>query len=402
MRRPSVPAVVVVIVLALLLAWVASKTEWGEVKLPTPLRGDAATNPFYAAQRLVDTLGATSEVRQALGATSSNAVVVLSTWAWDITDGRRAELEKWVEGGGRLVVDAALITGSDAFERWSGIAREREERDPGDEDLFRPPEVVEPCAEFTAVRYDTGEADERGNYELCDYDHASWLVPTSSDDSGGLVWGLGDDETYLQAARVSVGEGTVTVVNAVPFVYRALFDGDHGELLFATADLRAGDHVVFMSEADVPSLLELVWRHGAPVIAVLAVFIALGLWRGAMRFGPLAPPVERVRRSLAEQILGTGRFAVRVGNGGALLAAARRALHEAAARRIVGYERLAPAKQIDAVARLAAVNAVELGAAMDSSPNQRSLELRGKLALLESARRQLVSGSQWSKHGKRI
>ena len=135
---------------------------------------------------------------------------------------------------------------------------------------------------------------------------------------------------------------------------------------------------------------------------MLAVFVALGLWRGAMRFGPLAPPAERVRRSLAEQILGTGRFAVRVGNGGALLAAARRALHEAAARRIVGYERLASAEQIDAVARLAAVNAVELDAAMDTSPNQRSLELRGKLALLESARRQLVSGSQWSKHGKRI
>jgi hypothetical protein len=30
------------------------------------------------------------------------------------------------------------------------------------------------------------------------------------------------------------------------------------------------------------------------------------------------------------------------------------------------------------------------------------MELRGKLALLEQARRQLVLGSQWSKHGKRI
>jgi hypothetical protein len=98
----------------------------------------------------------------------------------------------------------------------------------------------------------------------------------------------------------------------------------------------------------------------------------------------------------------SGRLAMRLGIGGALLAAARRALHEAATRRIVGYERLALPEQVAAVARLAAVDAGELGAAMDSAPNQRSLELRAKFALLEAARRQLVSGSQWSKHGKRI
>ena len=194
----------------------------------------------------------------------------------------------------------------------------------------------------------------------------------------------------------------MTVVNGVPFVYRELFEGDHGELLAAAASLRVGDHVVFMTEADVTSLPELVWRHGAPVVAVLLLFIALALWRGAMRFGPLVAPAERARRSLAEQILGTGRFAVRVGGGAALVAAARRALHEAATRRIVGYERLAAAAQAEAVAGLAGVGARELAAALDAEQDQRPMELRAKLALLESARRQLVSRSQWSKHGKRI
>jgi hypothetical protein len=401
MRRPSTLSIGVFLVLALIVAWVASVTEWGEVKLPTPLRGDAATNPFYAAQRLVETLGFTSERRESLGDTSTAAVVVLSTWGWDIDDARRAELEQWVESGGRLVVDAALITGSDAFEQWSGITREREEPDP-DADLFEAPEDIEPCAEFPAVRYTAGEDDVSELYEICDYDFASWLVATSAEERGDLLWGLGDDVTYLQGARVRLGEGAVTVVNAVPFVYRELFEGDHGELLVAAADLRVGDHVVFMSEANVASLLELVWRHGSPVVAVLLLFIALGLWRGAMRFGPLAAPSERVRRSLAEQILGTGRFAVRVGNGAALLVAARRALHEAATRRIVGYERLALGEQVAAVARLAAVDAGQLGAAMESSSQQRPLDLRGRLALLESARRQLISGSRWSKHGKRV
>jgi hypothetical protein len=202
--------------------------------------------------------------------------------------------------------------------------------------------------------------------------------------------------------RVFVGEGAVTLVNGVPFVYRELFDGDHGELLTAAADLRVGDHVVFLSEADVASLLELVWRHGAPVVSVLLLFVALALWRGAMRFGPLVAPSERARRSLAEQILGTGRFALRVGGGAALIAAAKRALHEAATRRIAGYDRLTAAAQAQSIAALARVDARELAAALDAEPNARPLELRAKLALLEAARRELVSRSHWQKHGKRI
>lgn len=397
MRRPSVLRIFAVLIVLLIAAWIVSNTEWGEVNLPTPLRGEAATNSFYAAQKLVETLGATSERREALGDTATDAVVVLSTWGWDIDGARREELERWVEAGGRLVVDAALISGTDAFEQWSGIERERDEVDPNEEDLFQAPETVEPCQSFVEVLYDQASEGVRGDfYRVCDFDYDSWLVPAR-----GLLWSLGDDG-YRQAVRVAVGRGTVTVVNGVPFVYRELFEGEHGELLVAAADLRGGDRVVFMSEAEVASLPELVWRHGAPVVAVSLLFVALALWRGAVRFGPLLPPVEPARRSLAEQVLGTGRFAVRVGDGAALVAAARRALHEAAARRIAGYERLAADAQAASVAKLAEVDAHQLAAALGPHQGPRPTELRTTLALLESARRQLVSRSQWSKHGKRI
>ena len=396
MRRASAVAIVAVFALFVLLvaAWIVANTEWGDVEIPSPLRGEAVTNPFYAAQKLVASLGATGERREALGDTPIDAVVVLSTWGWDIDQDRRADFERWVEAGGRLVVDAALISGSDAFERWTGITRAEEEVDP-DEDLFQAPEIVEPCVPLDEVG---AEVDEESTavYSACNFDYASWFETNKR-----VLWGLSDGG-YLLAARVAVGQGTVTVINGVPFVYRELFEGDHGELLAAAADLRGGDHVVFMSEADVASLPELVWRYGAPVVAVLLLWIALGLWRGAMRFGPLVAPTERARRSLAEQVLGTGRFALRIGGGAALAAAARRALHEAAARRIVGYERLTVAAKARAVAGLARVDAGELAAALDPELSSRALELRAKLALLEAARRELVSRSQWSKHGKRI
>ncbi|HJR68899.1 MAG TPA: hypothetical protein VKA43_02570 [Gammaproteobacteria bacterium] len=398
MRRLPVAPLIVAAAVLLIAVWVAVSTEWGEITLPAPLRGEAASNPFYAAERLVAMLGATSERREALGDTSPSAVVVLSTWGWDIDAARRDELESWVEAGGRLVVDAALVSGSDAFERWSGITRARdEELAAEDEDVIRAEELVEPCEWLYEISYEAADVDdEPAEYQVCDLDRSRWL-----ESSEPLQWALGDDET-LQVVRVAVGEGGVTVINAVPFVYREIFAGDHGPLLVAATQLRAGDHVVFMSEENVSSLLALVWRHGAPVVTVLLFFIALALWRGAMRFGPLIAPVERARRSLGEQILGTGRFVARVGEGAALHAAAVRALHEAAVRRIGGYERLSPEDRTAAVARLAAVDAGALGAALDLRSKQRSLELKGTLGLLESARRQLIVKNQWSKHGKRI
>jgi hypothetical protein len=395
-KRPSGATLIVAAVLVLLVAWIASNTEWGEVQLPTPLRGEAATNPFYAAQALVEALGATSERKQSLGATSSDAIVVLSTWGWDIDRARREELERWVETGGRLVVDAALITGGDTFASWSGIERQREDDD-ADADLFEAREIVGPCQTLEEISYERpSDGGELAYLEACNFDYTSWLVSSRI-----IAWLLSSDDGDIQAARVRVGEGAVTVVNGVPFVYREMLDGDHAQILVAAADLRAGDHVVFMSEEDVSSLLELVWQYGAPVVAVTLIFIALALWRGAVRFGPVVAPRERARRSLAEQIRGTGRFTLRVGGGAALAAAARRSLHEAAARRIVGYERLPSREQVAAVARLAAVDAGALAVAMDAAAFHPA-DLRSALALLESARRQLISGNHWSQHARRI
>jgi hypothetical protein len=395
---------IVVGAIALIAVWVAVNTEWGEVKIPSPLRGDAARNPFYAAQRLVETLGATSERREMLGDTSTDSTLVLSSWSWDINTARRLDLERWVEGGGRLVVDATLINGSDAFMRWSGIEHVLLEFDESEEfgeseqeeDLLQSPEVYEPCEDLLEIDYGAdGTQTERGYYEACNFDRSSWFVTTRR-----LLWALSGADG-LQAARVAVGRGDVTAVNAAPFRFRELFEGDHGEILVAAVALEAGDHVVFMSEDDYASLPELVWRYGAPVVAVLMLALALALWRGAMRFGPLVAPIETARRSLGEQILGTGRFAVRLGGGAALHAAAARALQEVAARRVAGYERLTAAQRVAAIAGLARIDAAELAPAMNRV-GEHAQELKQAVALLESARRQLISGSQWSKHGKRI
>ena len=56
-----------------LAAFDDDRATWGTVRAQIyALRGDAATNPFYAAQKLVEAVGATSERRESLGTTSND------------------------------------------------------------------------------------------------------------------------------------------------------------------------------------------------------------------------------------------------------------------------------------------------------------------------------------------
>src|SRR6185436_19803383 len=100
--------------------WVATQTEWVDVDIPMPVRGEARTNRMYAAQRFVEALGAHATRDLVLAVPPPSSVIVLSAWTWDLSAQRRDALERWVESGGRLVIDKS-VTISDEFKRWSGI-----------------------------------------------------------------------------------------------------------------------------------------------------------------------------------------------------------------------------------------------------------------------------------------
>src|SRR5579859_3349781 len=133
-------------------------------------------------------------------------------------------------------------------------------------------------------------------------------------------------------------------------------------------------------------LLKQLWTYGAPVIVLGLLLVALWLWRSGVRFGPLEAAADPARRSLAEQIRGTGRFTLRFGGGRALHAATIRALSEAAARRLPHYDRLSGPERIAALASLTSVSEQELSAALEE-PGARRRDIRRAIASLEAARR---------------
>jgi hypothetical protein len=384
--------------LALLVTWIARNTYWDTTTIPSPLKNEAATNPFYGAQRLVEKLGAKSSSDHLLRDVPPDAVIVLSSWHWDLAEQRRERLERWVEAGGRLVLDRTLVGANDEFERWSGIARrtppakakskgtadDDDEEEAGDSDaqsqLHRDCRYVHQAAPRRAAN----DVDDH-SFELCAARDGTHLATTRP-----MAWALADD-FGIQVLRVNVGEGSVTVVNGVPFHFRQLLQGQNAALLVAAMQLRKKDDVHFISEAEHPSILTLMWELGWPVVLLALALIALALWRNSVRFGPLVAVPDQARRSLAEQIRGTGLFVIRVGGGRALHAAAVRALNEAARRRIGAYSRLSASERIDEMARLTGADAATLGPAVNNAGPRRPNELRQAIALIESVRRRLLS-----------
>jgi len=276
-------------------------------------------------------------------------------------------------------VDGSLITSTKEFETWTGIS---------DKEVDEPPKQPTECRQFD-------EESSHDSYLACDINVGHSLESRRKRD-----WSLRDTHSNLIAVRVPVGRGTVTVIaGGFPFDGRNLFSGDNGRLFVAATQLRRGDVIHFFSETDQPSLLELAWRLGWPAIALTALALASSIWRGSVRFGPMAAPTDTARRSLAEQIRGTGQFTMRIGSTAALHAAAARALNEVAARYINAFEALPGAERMQALEKATGFEASSLAAALQHSGPGRTEHLRADLELLEAARRRILLKHMRPRHG---
>jgi hypothetical protein len=383
MTRSHVTTALCVLLLAALAVFVANNTYWEDLTYPTPPKGEAVTNPFYAAQKFAEVLEATTERDRVFVAPSPESVLVVSAWHWNLSAQRQAAIERWVESGGRLVVDSQLSGDLSGFSSWSGVEWDYNEAvadayyESHDDDSPH-----EKCEAVNELVPDSGRS-----YAVCGLDF-SFLT-----NSRPAQWAL-DDAAGIQAVRVAVGEGSVTVINLHgPFTHRSLFDGDHASLFVAATQLTRGDTVVFLTEDDHPSLLALMWTYGAPSVVLSGILLAFFLWRGAARFGPTLPAPEPRRRSMAEQIRGSGSFAWHYGEGVSLHEAAVRALTEAACRRIPAYPRLSRPQRVTALGKATGMDGAAIVAAIDGISKRRVTELPNTLATLEHARRQLLAGA---------
>lgn len=382
MKRRWLISAAVVAALALLVSWIARNTYWDVVTIPRFLRGEAASNPFYAIQRFVEELGAESERRRTMGELpSTSSVLMLSHWNWGLIESRRADLERWVENGGRLLLDGTLAGNEGAFEDWSGLSKEHGFRqvegaaEAGDEFI-----LADSCRTLNLTMGTAQSEPDRSTYEVCGLAQMGWIEAARN-----LEWAL-EDKNGMQVVRVALGRGKVILVNGTPFATREMLEANNGTMFVDAVLLRRDDHVVFLSEEDHASILTLIWVYGAPAVLLALTFIMLALWRNSIRFGPFEAPPPTSRRSLGEQIRGTGQFVFRTDSGRALHAAMVRALHEAARHRVPSYETLPMEERIAAIARIAELDSDSLTETVKFGGSRSHHEFKQAIALLDAAR----------------
>jgi hypothetical protein len=377
MKARHITTATVLVALGLLITWIARNTYWDEVTVPMPMKGEARTNSMYAAQRLAEAMGVTAQAQRRIDPLlAPDDVIYLSYWNWNLNPTRREQLQRWVESGGRLIADSTLIGGEQQLKAWTGI--EVSELPPSKED-GKKPDCVD--LEVETVAPDPNTSSD--SYSTCVMDYGSRLTSSRRPE-----WILSDTEG-MQAVRIKLGRGSFTFINGTPFQNRAIFFGDDALLFFAATGLDRGQRIHFLSEEKSVSLLELIWKHGAAVVLLSLAIVALALWRGSLRFGPPAGAPDAARRSLAEQIVGTGRFTLRFGGGRALHAATVRALHETAQRHISAYSGMSRDARIAALAQNTGVDQTALTEAINYAGPRGASELRKVVALLETARRRI-------------
>ena len=410
-----------------LFGWVVWHTRWEEVEIDDPAHGLAATDEYYSLRHVIESAGATLEARTTLEPMPpAGATLLLQSSLWDIFPERDARLKAWVEAGGHLVVTGWKANSDDL--RWVPLsfvqphrrakAHEAAASDADDEDdddsdddeqapatRKKPPStdgqkklqnLLDPklpwrdCADFEETAATSEPAFEPGRvYRGCTFAGPlrplNHVVPT---------WQLTSVRGTL-AMRVAVGRGSVTGVSTQQLVTdnHGLLHGDNGLIAAAILQAAPGRAIWIIGDEAREPLLEWLWHEARTPFLLAVAAIGLALWRLMVRLGPREAVPPQARRSMGEQVRGTGQF-IAGSDSRALHAATRKAFEDAARKRVEGWNELDDSARIAALAAsLQPPNFLDqaaLLASLNIGGGATPAQILTAIAVLEQARRALL------------
>jgi hypothetical protein len=302
--------------------------------------GEARLRQFLAAERFAERMGLkATEVRTLpeLDTLPVSGVVLLPNRRQEVHAGKLAELLRWVERGGHLIVEAELLGVPDPLFERLGITRSRAE-------ALRQPLTAELPGSERKLRVFFGDAMQIETQAKPRIRIGSRLV---------------------SFAR---GRGTVTAASSLRFARNPGYDEidarerkrpgrsigahDHAELFWVLLSATPARelHVYFRPER--LSLWGFLKENAAPALVTSGLLLALWLWSIVPRFGPVAPDAPPGRRRLLDHLRASGRYYWVRGLRSRLVVAAR----DAALRRIARAQPdFALAPQSERIARLASL-----------------------------------------------
>lgn len=382
--------VVSVLLVLALGVWLMSVTEWVDTEKAMPARGEALTNPLYGTQALLRELGVQVVRQQSLERLPPrDGLLVLVSHHWDLFPERARQLRDWVEGGGHLVIPSSFV-GQPSFEDWLPVMAVDVPKTAPDPSRAKEAQPEDWRCRLLTELHASPAADGRvgaHGFLVCGEHIHSQYQP--SEGALSPLWSA-QGTRGVEALRMPVGQGSVTVLGAWALLdNQSLLKGDNALFAVTALQARVGTEVWFVAEETREPVWPWLWRHAWVAWGLWLWVLALALWRAAPRFGPLALPAGVHRRSIAEQVRGTGHFLLRHG-AGPLHAAQVRALAQAVVKH------LRPRASDDTPQRMAMLaHAVGLDADALAQAHGRLVRkpasMAADLELLETARRRLVA-----------
>ncbi len=217
------------------------------------------------------------------------------------------------------------------------------------------------------------------------------LSPTLAEPGEGIyptVEAVSRSGNGVDMLLLSLGQGEVTVLKDVSIWSNydiGLFD--HAHLLGWLTRNSARVHIQRYSQW--PPLSQLIWTYAPEALLAGSALLLGWLLHLGRRFGPIRRPGLQQRRSLGEHVEAVARFHYQYGQVDYLLAPLRRQITQRAARLQLGFERLSPERQCEAITRLATLQPEEATQALMPREHYNATELVDTVQLLIRIRNRL-------------
>jgi hypothetical protein len=303
--------------------------------------GDARLRQFLAAQRFAERMGFNvSEVRSMpeLDALSASARLLVPNRRQELHAEKIADLVRWVENGGHLIVEAELLGVPDPLLDRLGVSRSAVE--PGQKPFaVEVPGAARRLSVYfgDALRLDTaqGEVHLRAGANVVSFARGRGMVTAAS--SLRFARNPGYDDHFARLGKRA---------------QRSIGAHDHAEFFLRVLSLTPGSELVVYFRPQRLSLWGFLRDHAAPALAAAGLLLLLWLWSIIPRFGPVAPDAPPGRRRLLDHLRASGRYYWVKGLRSRLVVAAR----DAALRRMARAQPdFAAASQSERISRVSSI-----------------------------------------------
>ncbi|MBT8036012.1 MAG: DUF4350 domain-containing protein [Verrucomicrobiae bacterium] len=311
-------------------------------------KGEARSNPFLAAQRMLQKQGKDVVVKDGVGGFETETSTLLMPRSSINSVGRAKRLMEWVDQGGHLVMMLEggvgrgndfrkdVVTGEASQVESSGLlyCLETMGVDWVEWSIPRDKSAASPMSDDDWEAMDESDRVLLGSEET-EFSMGGRGMEIHHWAARGLTFDVTYEGDYGSGEKgdnqhrylsLLYGGGRVTILSdARPLRNRYIGYADHARLLTTLVDHSRPGTIIF-SRGQGDGFFSLVWRYFWMAVLGLLAMVVFWLWKNLPRFGPAQDLPDGGSREFSDQVRGVGRFLWRHQRDDSMLAAMRGAI----------------------------------------------------------------------------